>query len=235
MWVSATGEVSKYSSCRPTVCDLHSRTVTHFSMIRHHLIRQLWDRYKPVFAGKDIMKVSGTTCTSQAGATAIVNYWQHPGPPVCEPCCLPAVEKAAFTWSSALALIPEISAAHFRPGWSPGGQGLPTGWSEWDVLKWKGGLGERIHPNKQDIWRKKGFALWRGHICCSTGYAPDNVAVNLTPESTTSSHQLLFPAINIPPAPQRCVLLEHGARWLLSCCCWRKGLLHATALTSKRK
>lgn len=74
----ATSEISKNSPCKPTVRDLHSRTATHFSMIRYHLIRQLWDRYELVFAGEDIMKVSGTTCTSPADATAIVNCWQHP-------------------------------------------------------------------------------------------------------------------------------------------------------------
>ena len=78
MRASAISEVSKHSSCKPTVHDLHSKTAIHFSMIRHHLIRQLWDRYKPVFAGEDIMKVSGTTCTSPADATAIASCWQHP-------------------------------------------------------------------------------------------------------------------------------------------------------------
>lgn len=110
------------------------------------------------------MKVSGTTCTSPADATARERVaGGTPGSPVCEPCCLPAVEKATFTLSSAPALIPEISTAHLRHGWSPGSRDLPTGWSEWGILKWKGGFGERTLL-KQDSWRKEICSVERANL-----------------------------------------------------------------------
>lgn len=39
MWVRALSEIRTLSTCKPTVHDLHSKTVIHFSLIRHHLIR----------------------------------------------------------------------------------------------------------------------------------------------------------------------------------------------------
>lgn len=151
------------------------------------------------------MKVSGTTCTSPADARAkavagSTRGLLSPSPAESSRSCLPPEQGCSPD--------PEISAAHWSPGWSPGGQGLPTGGAEWDVLKWKGGLGEGICPNKQGRRRKKGLALWKGHICCSTGCASDNGAVNLTPESITSFHPLLSPATNIPPASHHSALLE---------------------------
>lgn len=39
MWVGAVGEGSQCSSWKPAEHDLHSKTATHFGMIKHHLIR----------------------------------------------------------------------------------------------------------------------------------------------------------------------------------------------------
>lgn len=80
------------------------------------------------------MKVSGTTCTSPADTTAKGGAGSTPG-------LLAGALLSPSPADSSLGSLPpeqgcspdpEISAAHLSPGWSPGGQGLPTG-SEWDV------------------------------------------------------------------------------------------------------
>lgn len=67
------------------------------------------------------MKVSGTTCTSPADATAKGVAGSTPGLPSASPA------QSSLPPEQGYSPDPEISAAHLSPGWSPGGQGLPTG------------------------------------------------------------------------------------------------------------
>lgn len=109
------------------------------------------------------MKVSGTTCISPADTTAKGGAGSTRG---CWPCWSPAESSlSSLPPEQGCSPDPGKSAAHLSPGWSPGGQGLPTGWSEWDVLKWKRGLGGRNMPQQAGQMEEKGICtVERAHL-----------------------------------------------------------------------
>lgn len=184
-------------------------------MIRHHLIRYLWDRNKPVLAGEDMTKVSGTTCTSPADATAK----GAAGAP--RACCVPALQKAVKAASPWAGLQPDpgISAAHLSPGWSPGGQGLPTAWV--NGMFW----------NEREIWGKEYAPTSRADgekrdLHCGKGTSAVQQAVPQTMLLSTSLQKAAL--LSTHPSPLLQTSLQHLitvpcwsiAGW--SCCCWGK-------------
>lgn len=163
------------------------------------------------------MKVSGTTCTSPADATAKGVAGSTPG--------LPSASPAQSSLSSlppeqGYSPDPEISAAHLSPGWSPGGQGLPTGWSEWDVLKWKGGLGVEYAPTSKADEEKRDLHCGKGTSAVQQAVPQTMLlSTSLQKASLLSTH--CSPLLQIPLQHLITVPCWSIAGW--SCCCWGKG------------
>lgn len=233
MWVSAVSEGSQCSSWKPAEHDLHSKTATHFSVIRHHLIRQLWDRYKPVFAGEDIMKVSSTTCTSPADATAKGVAGSTPGllsasPAVSQPCTKQSKQPSPWAglqpWSW-------DKCCPFESWLEPRRSGFAY-WMKWmGCFEMEGRSGGRNMPQQARQTKKK------RDLHCGKGTSAVQQAVPQTMLLSTSLQKASLLSTHCSPLLQ--TPLQHLITvpcWSIacwSCCCWGKG--HCMSLLSLQR